>query len=178
MANNRNQKVPGGRASFPGVIIVIAIVVVVLLIVWIARQPRIAAHPSGRTAQQSQKVDFSNVTVTPTAGMFSVEATATNKTAQPLTRVTVEVGFENLTGKTLEKVEGNAANADGTDLKSNPIPPHQSRAIRIPVSHAPAGWDEKAPDLTVVGVDQGTAPAPAQGQTSTNPAQGEGANPK
>ena len=163
MANqDRNHRAPGGKSPYPGVIIVIAIVVVILLIVWIARQPSIAAHPNGPTTQQSQKVGFDHVTVTPTAGMFTVEATATNKTAQPLTRVTVEVGFDNLTGKTLEKVESNVTNADGSDLRTNPLAPNQPRAIRIPVSHAPAGWNESAPDLTVVGVDQGNGAAPPQ----------------
>ena len=165
----RNPKVPGGKSPFPGVIIVIAIVVVVLLVIWIAKQPRIAAHPNGPTHQASQQVDFSNVTVTPAGAQFSVAATATNKTAQPITGLTVEVGFDNLTGKTLQKVQATVTNPDGTDLQAKPIPPNQSAPVLMKVTHAPAGWDEKAPDLTVVNVQHGSNPAQAQpsGQART-----------
>ncbi len=163
MPDRNRKKVSAGKTPFPGVIIVIAVVVVVLLIIWIARQPRIAASPNGPTSQQSSEVDFSNVTVTPAGGAFNVEGKAKNKTAQPITAITVDVGFDNLSGKTLEKVRGVAVNADGTDLRSNPIPPNQSRPIVLKVMHAPAGWDERAPDLTVVDVEH----VSAQGQAST-----------
>ncbi len=162
-ANRTSNRAPGGKSPFPGAIIVIAVVVLVLIVIWIVKQPRIAAHPNGPTSQQSRLLDFSNVTVTPAGGKFTVECKATNKTDEPITGITVDVGFENLTGKTLEKVEGTARNADGSALSVNPIAAHETRSIQIPVTHAPAGWNESAPDLSVVNVDHTPASAANNG---------------
>jgi hypothetical protein len=162
-ANRTSNRTPRGESPVPGAIIVIAIVVLVLIVIWMVRQPSIAAHPRGPTSQQSRLLDFSNVTVTPAGGKFNVECKATNKTDEPITGITVDVGFENLTGKTLEKVESTATNADGSALSTHPIAPHETRPIQITVTHAPAGWNESAPDLSLVNVDHTPASSAAQG---------------
>lgn len=176
---NRNpgQRVPGAKSPFPGVIIVIAIVVLALIVFWIVKQPRIAAHPNRPTLQVSKQVEFNDLAVTSRGGAFDIESQATNKGDKPITRMTVEVDFKNLNGATLESPEAEVANGDGTDLRSNPLPPDQPRPVEIKMTHAPVGWDQKPPELRVKSVEWGESQAQPAPGTPAQPG-GKGAAPK
>ncbi len=159
------QRVPGGQPKFPGIIIAIAIVVLVLIVIWIAKQPRIAANPNGPRQQVSKRVEFNNLEVTSQGGAFDIQGQAVNKGDKPITKMTVEVDFKNLMGSTLESPEAEVANADGTDFHSNPLPPNQPRPVQIKMTHAPAGWDQKPPELKVKSVEWGESQAQPAGSS-------------
>ncbi len=148
-----NGKGAGRTSAWPGAVIVIAVVVLVLLIIWVAKQPKIAANPNGSTNQPSNEVAFSNLKVRPGQGTFNIQGQATNKSKQPITGMTVQVGFDNLSGKTLEKEQTKVKNQDGSDLSVHPIPPNGSAPVLLSVTHVPAGWNQEPPDLTVVNLE-------------------------
>jgi len=170
MADLNRGKVPGTRSSYPGIIIVAAIVVLGLIIYWIAKQPSIAAHPNGPTTQSSKQVEFNDLAVTSKSGGFDIEGQAINHGDKPIAHLTVGVGFKNPNGGTLESQEAEVANADGTDLRTNPLPPDQARPILMKMTHAPMGWDQKVPQLQVKSVEWGEAQAqPAGGENPALP---------
>lgn len=167
MANRAsNPNAPGTRPGFPGAIIVVALVVLVLIVFWIFKQPRIAANPNGPRHQISKDVEFNDLAVTSVGGKFDIEGQATDRGDKPITRLTVEVGYKNLTGSTLEAPAAEVTNADGTDLHSKPLLPNQSSPILIKMAHAPQGWDGKPPQLNVTSVEWEQAQGSAAGGAS------------
>lgn len=157
------QKAPAGVSKLPGIIIGSAIVVLVLIVVWIAKQPRIAAQPNGPTRQVSKQVRFDHLAVTSQGGGFNIQGMATNEGNRPITRMTVQVDFKGLNGSTLESPVADVLNGDGTDLASKPLPPNQAQPVEIKLNHAPQGWDQKPPELQVKSVQWTSEQQPANG---------------
>lgn len=155
------QKARGRTSMLPGIIIGSAIVVLVLIVLWIAKQPRIAAQPNGPTRQVSKQVRFDHLAVTSQGGGFNIQGMATNEGNRPITRMTVQVDFKGLNGTTLESPVADVLNGDGTDLASKPLPPNQAQPVEIKLDHAPQGWDQKPPELQVKTVQWTSEQQPA-----------------
>lgn len=115
-----------GRRWWPPVLAVITIAVIAFLIWWLASGPprtnpqRTVAGSSGNATVQLTNLS----TTTPTAnGAVDVTGTITNQAKAPITGVTVDATFRNITGKDLETVSAQLEPSAG-----NVAPPKGSPA--------------------------------------------------
>ncbi len=154
---------PSGRPITGLIWALIALAVLVAIIVWVFKSPSRSTQPNGPTAMQNQ-VKFSNLKVN--QGVLA--GTAENLSGTPLTAIYVTAGFTDNSGHVVATAPETVKNAAGSTLAADPIPPGQSHDVQITLNNPPQNWDGTTPQLTITGVDHGTA-QPGEGSPAAGP---------
>lgn len=116
------------------------------------------AHPYGASLKFTDlKVSASENFVG--GNVTYLDGTLTNAGDKKVTAVSVELTFHNTLNEVVQKetlrvmgLSQSGPYPDIIDLRSAPIPPGKSRAMRLTLDHISADWNRSAPDIKVTNV--------------------------
>ncbi len=144
--------------------IVVAAVILAALIIWLPRTPRkinpatAAQVPQQPTGNQLQLTNL-KLSPSPAGNAVDLDGMVTNTGDTDITGIAVSASFKGINGANLETipakvmgVQGGNSGGDTEDLTKSPIKPGETRAVRIPFPHVPAGWNKALPEVKVTEV--------------------------
>jgi len=145
-------------------IILIAVTVVIglaLLIAYLLREPPKKIAPPSPYLTQLQLSDFKMSAAENFIGatVSYIDGTISNTSNKTVTRVMVEVNFEDSMGQLAQRetlplrvIRANGAYEEPIDLIVAPLAPAQSARFRLTFDSISAQWNHQYPDLTITDV--------------------------
>ena len=146
---------------------VILVIVAVLLV--LGERSRQAANPGGAglapAAAYASSLPISSVQMSDSSNLSGgketyIDGIITNKGAQTVRAVTVQIAFKDFTGQLAGKetlpltlVRFREPYVDTEPVASDPIQPGNARPFRLIFDAAPASWDGAYPEIRVIAVE-------------------------
>jgi len=116
--------------------------------------PANATVPVQPTGSQIRWTDV-RMSTAPEGGQLYLYARMWNNGNTDINGMMVNVTFDGQNGESLQTYRSaveSYANDSAEPLTKDPIKPNQSRDIRIPIEHVPAGWNRAMPSIKVQAV--------------------------
>jgi hypothetical protein len=136
--------------------ILVAALLLIALIVWLPRTPRATAPPSAAdvppqpTGSQIQLSEYRMVPA-PIGDQLYIYARLFNAGTTSINGVRAQVRFAGPNGQAATPIVAPVEAVDNTGAGRNlvdlPVPPNDSREIRINVEHVPSGWNHQLPAI-------------------------------
>jgi hypothetical protein len=167
--NPASRKEP--RSIFPWVIagVVVALVIISLLLVSRQPPPPTPPNPGGAAlapaASYAKDLVISNLHMSQSstisgASQTYIDGNITNNGKQTLSGITVQVAFNDFTGKIGQKstmplalIRTHQPYVDVEPVSANPIAPGQTREFRLIFDHVTDEWNQQYPEIRVIAVE-------------------------